>query len=131
MSEITKNKIESFNKSYGVLFTFLWRFFFYPIIGLIFYSASSYLKENYVSKKYFDSAITKIENGQQDISDKLDGVLIFNAAALQKGNDLEKRVIRLENFRDGNPGKIGKSTLASSERFAFTIGEDSAVAESN
>jgi hypothetical protein len=106
MSEQTKRKIESFNKSYGTLITFLWRFLFYPILALVFYSSVSYLDSHYVSREYFDKAVAKVESSQREIIGKIDGVLIYNAAAIEKAGNLNERIIRLENWRDASGGKV-------------------------
>jgi hypothetical protein len=97
MSEQTVKKIEAFNKSYGTLITFLWRFLFYPILALVFYSSISYLDSHYVSREYFDKAVAKIEQTQTEISGKLDTVIISNAGSAQKDVEAERRLAAVES----------------------------------
>jgi hypothetical protein len=85
--------------------TLAWRVFFYPIFALILYSSSCYLETHYVSKDYFDRSVAKIEESQRVISGKVDSVLIQNSAALQRTENLDERIIRLESSYD--KGKTG------------------------
>lgn len=118
-------RVEKFNKTYGALITFAWRFLFYPIIALVLFSASSYMQNHYVDREHFDAAVVKVESGQKEITEKVvsgqreisgkvDAVLIQQATATAKREELERRLIRLENFSDGkhSAGTAGESRFS-------------------
>lgn len=117
MSATTQKKIENWQKSYGALATFLWRALFYPVLALVLYSASSYLDSHYVDRAHFDSSMQTLAVDKEryneetqahlkEINSKLDTVIVTQSAVLERAANLNERVIRLENWRDGRAEKV-------------------------
>ena len=109
-----QNLIESlkgFNSEYGVVISYGWKLILYPLVFLFLYFGRTYLDTNYVSKEYFDSAMSQssVEKRQsaeeqklqlKEIGGKLDALLLSSAANGQRFVDSERRISRLEDKVD-------------------------------
>jgi hypothetical protein len=67
-------------------------------------TATSYLNQNYVPNKDFDlwktAAVQKTKGSFEEVNKKLDLLLLRDASGVEKFNDLDRRISRLEDRRD-------------------------------
>jgi len=93
---------------------FIWKALLVPLAWGLFYLGQLYFDSHYVSKPYFDKAMSSLveDKGRyaeeqkmslKEISTKLDSLLFSSAANSQKFIDTDRRLNRLEDKVDRLP----------------------------